>query len=130
MSGYSKGTELSNENNILSFLKGLIISLVISFGLVILFAFCLKWFSISENYIFVGTMAIKALSVFLGALVAIKGKSKGLFKGFLFGIIYISLAFLLFSFLAGSFSFDSQTILDFVSAGVVGGIVGIIKVNK
>ena len=130
MSTFSKSYEVSNENNILSFFKGLIVSLMISFGLVILFAFCLKWFSISEKYIFAGTIAIKAISVFLGALIAIKGKSRGLLKGLLFGLIYITLAFLLFSFLSGSFVFDNQTILDFVSASIVGGIVGIIKVNK
>lgn len=130
MSNYSTTFDNSNEKIVFSFFKGLIVSLLLSFALVILFAFCLKWFSFAENYIFVGTMIIKGISVIVGALIAIRGKNKGLLKGLLFGIIYIFLAFLLFSFLAGSFSFDNQTILDFVACSIVGGIVGIIKVNK
>lgn len=130
MTSFSKTSELSNENVALSFLKGLIVSLLISFALVILFAFCLKWFDIGENYIFVGTMIIKAISAMLGAMVAIKSKSKGLVKGVLFGIIYISIAFIVFSFLAGSFAFDGQTALDFLASAIIGGIVGVIKVNK
>lgn len=130
MAVFSKTREVSNENVILSFVKGLIVSLVISFLLVILFAFCLKWFAIVDSFIFIGTMIIKAISTGIGAMIAIKNQSKGLVKGLLFGIIYIFLAFIVFSFLAGSFSFDSQTMLDFVSCAIVGGVVGIIKVNK
>lgn len=122
--------EISNENIKLNFFKGLIVSLLLSFAFVILFAFCLKWFNFLENYVFLGTMIIKIISVFCGSLIAIKGKSKGLFKGLIFGLLYILLAFLIFSFLAGRFVFDGQTILDFIACAVVGGIVGIIKVNK
>ena len=75
-------------------------------------------------------MLIKAISVLFGSMVAIKTKSHGLFKGIVFGLIYIFVAFLVFSFLAGSFVFDNQTLLDFVSCAIVGGIVGVIKVNK
>lgn len=130
MTSFSRTSELSNENVLLSYLKGLIVSLLISFAFVILFAFCLKWFDISENYIFVGTMIIKVLSAMFGAMVAIKGKSKGLIKGLIFGIVYISIAFIVFSFLAGSFTFDGQTALDFLASSIIGGIVGVIKVNK
>lgn len=130
MSVFSKTGEISNENIAISFLKGLLLSLIISFVLVVVFAFCLKWFEFNENYIFVGTMVIKALSAAAGAYVAIKNQSRGLFKGVAFGIIYIFLAFIVFSFLSGSFNFDKQTLLDFISCAIVGGIVGIIKVNK
>ncbi len=123
-------TRNSNENLIVNFLKGLILSMVISFALVVLFAFLLKWFEISDTYIFAGTMIIKALSVALGAMLALKARSRGLAKGILFGIIYVALAFVTFSALSGSFSFDGQTALDFVSCAIIGGIVGIIKVNK
>lgn len=130
MTSFSKAHHISNENIVFSFLKGLIVSLLISFALVIFFAFCLKWFDISENNLFIGTMAIKAISVFMGAIVAIKSKSKGLIKGILFGLIYIFLAFVVFSLLAGTFEFDGQTALDFIASAIIGGIVGVVKVNK
>lgn len=130
MSILTRTKNLQNENIILNFIKGLIISLMISFGLVILFAFILKWSPLLENYIFVGTMLIKILSASVGAILAIKGDSFGLFKGLLFGLIYISFAFIIFSFLAGNFDFDKQTILDYVLCGLTGAIIGVIKVNK
>ena len=130
MTSFSKTNQISNENVFLSFFKGLIISLLISLGLVVLFAFSLKWFEINDTFIFIGTMVIKAVSVLIGAMVAIKGKSKGLIKGILFGLIYIFVAFVVFSFLAGGFEFDGQTVLDFVASAIIGGIVGVIKVNK
>ena len=119
-----------NDNFIFGLIKGLIVALIISFLLVILFAFLLKWLNISEQLIFIGTMIIKALSAGVGSFVAVKGESKGLLKGAFFGIIYISCAFLVFSFLSGSFDFDKQTLLDFVSCLLVGGIVGVVKINK
>ncbi len=130
MSSLSLSQKYTNENIAFSFFKGLLVSMVLSFGLVVLFAFCLKWFEVLNNYIFAGTMVIKAISAGLGAMVAIKSKSGGLVKGMLFGLVYISLAFVVFSFLAGSFSFDNQTLLDFLSCGIIGAIVGIIKVNR
>ena len=105
-------------------------SIALSFVFVITFAFCLKWFPAIENYIFIGTMLIKIIAVALGAMVAINGESKGLIKGFLFGLVYISFAFFIFSFLAGGFCFDKNTILDFVICAITGSIIGIIKVNK
>ena len=119
-----------NENLLFSFIKGLIVAMLISFALVILFAFLLKWLSISDQFIFVGTMIIKALSAGFGSFVAVGGESKGLLKGALFGIIYIFCAFLVFSFLSGSFDFDKQTLLDFVSCLLIGGIIGVVKINK
>ena len=96
MVAFSSSDDVSNENIAFSFIKGLIISMLISFGLVILFAFLLKWINISDNLIFAGTMIIKGLSTAVGSFVAIKGQSKGLFKGAIFGLIYILIAFCVF----------------------------------
>ena len=117
-------------NLILSYLKGLIVSMLVSFALVILLAFSLKWFSMSEKLISPLNLAIKTISVLIGSCIAVKGESRGLLKGVLFGFLYISLAFVSFSFLANTFSMDLSLILDVLCACIAGGIVGIIKVNK
>ena len=96
------------------FLKGLIISMMISFGLIILFAFSLKWFSLNDGVIVPVNLAIKMLSVIIGAMIAVKGESKGLIKGLAFGIIYMSVAFISFSILANSFAFDLSFVLDLI----------------
>ncbi len=119
-----------NENILLSYLKGLIVSMLVSFALIIFLAFSLKWFDLSESLISPLNLAIKTISVLVGAVVAIKGKNKGLIKGAIFGFLYILLAFASFSALAQSFSFDLSLLLDILFASVAGGIVGIIKVNR
>ncbi len=125
----SKSINLAG-NTILNFLKGLIVSMMISFALVILLAFSLKWFSLDEKYISPINLAIKTISVLFGSLVAIKGETRGLIKGVIFGLMYVTLAFVSFSFLAKTFTFDVGLLLDILFACVAGGIVGIVKVNR
>ncbi len=126
----SKTQRLSNENVIYDFLKGLLVATLISLGLVVLFAFCMKWFLIADDFIAPATLVIKGISVLAGSVVAVKGKSKGLVKGLSFGAIYVAVAFLVFWMLSGSFSIGVSTLLDVLFASLLGGIVGIIKVNK
>lgn len=126
----TKTEKLSNDNVIWDFVKGTIIAIIVSLVLVVLFAFFIKWFNLSDNFIYPVTLGIKAISVIFGALVAVKGSSKGLIKGSLFGICYIVFAFLLFSVLSGGFSVELSSLLDLLSAAILGGIVGIIKVNR
>lgn len=130
MFGRSKTETLSNENVIFDFFKGLLVATLLSLGFVILFAFCMKWFMIADEFIAPITLVIKAVSVVSGSAIAIKGKSKGLLKGMAFGVIYILLAFIVFSMLANTFSIGLNTLLDVAFASLLGGIVGIVKVNK
>ena len=120
---------VSNKNQIISFLIGLLISILLSFVLVIVLACALKWFLIDEKFIVPLNLAIKVISVVIGASIAVKGENKGLIKGVVFGVVYITLAFLCFSLLANSFVVDLSLLLDIVSSCLAGGIVGIIKVN-
>lgn len=126
---FSKSESLS-KNTFLNFLKGLIISMVISFALIIVLALSLKWFSLDDKYISPINLAIKTISVAVGASIAIKGESKGLIKGIIFGLLYVFLAFVSFSILAKSFSVDMGFVLDIIFSCVAGGLVGIIKVNS
>ena len=130
MSYKSSTKSLINQNLILDFLKGIIVALLLSLGLIVLFAFSLKWFDISDTFIPLITLISKGLSVLIGSIIAIKGSEKGLLKGVSFGAIYIFLAFLIFSILSGNFSFDLNSFLDLFFASLLGGIVGIVKVNK
>ena len=126
----SNTEKMSNSNIIFDFVKGLIVAIIASLGLVIVFALVLKWFDLSEKLITPMTFAIKYISVIAGSLIAIKGENKGLIKGGFFGALYTCIAFLVFSFLSKSFAFDLTTLLDFVSSILLGAIIGIIKVNK
>ncbi len=130
MFAQSKTQKVTEENIVVSFLKGIIVAMLLSFALVLIFAVILRWLSLSDSVIVPVVMLIKAFCVVIGSLIAIKGKTKGLAKGAVFGLIYIVVSFVLFSILAGSFSVSTTNFLDVVSAIILGGIVGILKVNR
>lgn len=130
MFAHSKTNKISKDSIVLDFVKGMIVALLISLALVILFAFCLKWFSLSDSTIVPITLLIKGISVLVGSLIAVRGNSKGLIKGLSFGAIYIVFAFIVFSLLAGSFSLGVSSLLDLAFGALLGGIVGIVKVNR
>ena len=130
MFGIAKSEKITNENLIYNYLKGLIVAMLFSFAVIFLFAYCLKWFDFNRPAITTIVLAIKGVSVLIGAAVAVKGETMGLIKGAMFGLIYILLAFTIFSFISGSFDFNISGILDGFFAMLVGGIVGIVKVNR
>lgn len=127
---FAKSKKITNDNVLFDYVKGVLVAAIISLGLIVLFAFCIKWFSLSDSVIAPVTLAIKGVSVLIGTIVAVKGDKKGLLKGFSFGEVYMLVAFVVFSILSGDFTFSLNTILDFAFAGLLGGVVGIVKVNK
>ena len=52
---------------VLKYIKSLFVSLIITFGLIILFAFIIKWVDLPDAYITPVNLVIKALSVFFGS---------------------------------------------------------------
>ena len=104
MASFSKTKSSSNQSVVFDFIKGIIVASLASLALVILFAFFIKWFDISDGYLNLITLLIKAVSVIIGSIFAVKGDSKGLVKGVVFGLIYIIFAFVIFSFLAAAWT--------------------------
>ena len=127
---YSSSDRLEKGSVVLNYAKGLIVSMMISFAFVIGFAFSLKWFTFNDSVIVPVNLAIKVLSVIIGSMIAVKGDEKGLFKGVIFGVLYMMIAFGSFSVLANTFILDLSFFLDLICSAVAGGIVGIIKVNR
>ena len=110
--------------------KGTLLALCTSLVLVLVFAFLLKFTNISDSAIAPVNQVIKGVSIFLGVFIGLrKCKELGLVSGFLIGFIYTLVAFLLFSILSGSFTFDLSLLTDAVFGAVIGAICGIISVN-
>ena len=74
-------------------------------------------------------MAIKAISVFFGAMVLTRNSTKGMLQGLLFAGIYTILAFTIFSILAQKLTLGLGLIADLAFAVVVGAIGGAVGVN-
>ena len=126
-----KRTEYKEKNygGISSFIKGLIVSFILTFACIIIFAFIIKLAGLSDSVISPVNLGIKALSVFIGSYIFAKKSNKGLIKGITFAIFYTLLAFVLFSVLAGGFNVSFGLLLDVLFTSAVGGVAGILGVN-
>lgn len=125
---YKERTE--GGKTILRYVKAMLISLIITFACIIIFAFVIKYANLNDNVIAPVNLVIKGLSIFVGAFVLTKGGSRGLLNGMLFAVIYTIIAFAVFSILAGTFVLGLGLIADFAFAVVVGGIGGLLGVNR
>ena len=126
-------TQKQNEGiikkNIFRYLKALFVSLIITFACIILFAFIIKWASLPDKMISPVNMAIKAISVFFGAMVLTKNSTKGMLQGLLFAGLYTLFAFIIFSILAQKLTLGLGLVADLAFAIVVGAIGGMVGVN-
>ena len=114
---------------IFKYFKAMLVSLIVTFACIIVFAFVIKYASLSDSVIAPVNLVIKGLSIFLGAITLTKGGSRGLLRGMFFAVIYTIIAFSIFSLLAGTFALGLGLVADFAFAVVVGGIGGMLGVN-
>lgn len=111
--------------------KGALVALLVSMIGILLFALILKFIVMSDTAIATINQIIKAMSILLGVRATLKvSQGKGLIKGTILGLVYTLIAYLVFSFLSASISFDSSTLVDMVFGGVMGAICGIIMNNS
>ena len=111
-------------------LKGSLMALSISLIAICIFAFILRFFDIKAEAIKPINQVIKIVSILIGSFYGLKkNKEMGLITGFLIGIVFTILAFIVFSILNGSFDFEKTLINDLIFGGIVGAIAGIIAVN-
>lgn len=128
------GEKIKNITNINYILKGMLISLAITFVSLIVLSAILTYTSISENISSSAIIVINGISILIGSSISIrKQKSGGLLKGGLLGLGYIAIIYMISSLVSLDFSLDLKSILMIifsVVAGVVGGIIGVnLKTN-
>lgn len=127
----TKSAKLVGTNSdLFSFIKALIVSLIITFLCIIIFALFIKWFNLNDSVIVPINLIIKGLAIIFGTLIFTKNRVGGLKKGLLFAFSYITLAFVIFSALAGKFEVSLGLGLDYVFGLIVGALVGVLKVNS
>ena len=122
--------EHKDRSFLLAIIKGSLIALCISLVGILIFAFILKFASISDKAIRPINQIIKGVSVLVGVFVAMRKVDKmGLVGGILIGLVYTILAFVVFSILDGNFEFNLTLLNDLLFGGIMGAICGIIAVN-
>ena len=126
-----KTKNLSIKNsNMLNLLKGTLAAVSTTLILILLFALLIRFFDISDSWIFPVNQVIKVISLFVGIISTIKLDSKnGFLKGLLLAISYFLLSYIVFSILQGRLAFALTNLYDFLITVLMGGIIGIILVN-
>ena len=122
--------KLKNNTILMCTFKGSLIATMVSLVCILFFAFVIKLFGITDNFLKPINQIIKAISILLGVCFGLKtNKHNGLVTGVLIGLVYTIFAFVVFSALNGSFSFDKTILNDVLFGGITGAICGVICVN-
>ena len=115
--------------NVFYIIKGLIITLVATFILLLILSSLLVYTNLSENIINPTIIIITAVSILLGSSIAnIKIKNKGIINGGIIGAIYMISIYLISSIMNQNFSltlYSSIMIVTGVVFGMLGGIIGV-----
>ncbi len=125
-----KTKKLQNNGTLIATLKGSLTAVVISLIGILFFAFVIKLFGITDEFLRPVNQVIKGLSILIGVFTGLKKyKQNGFIIGILIGLIYTLLAFIVFSTLNGSFKLDKTLLNDVLFGGIMGAICGVIAVN-
>lgn len=124
-----------NENNstssIVRVLKGSAISMLASIVLLMIFATLLTYTNVNENTMPTVIIIVTALSILIGSQITTSRiRKNGIFNGSLVGIIYIIILYLISSVITKNFSLNSYSIIMIATSIIIGGIGGIIGVNR
>jgi len=123
-------TENKGKSMILNIIKGSFWGVAFSLICVLIFAFVIKFTSVSENIIQPINQIIKGCSILFACfIVSKKIRKQGWLVGLFTGLLYTALAFLIFSILDGEFTFGLNVLNDLVFGSVMGMIAGILCIS-
>lgn len=130
MANSSTLTENKRNSVILNVIKGAFWGVAFSLVCVLIFAFIIKFTSISESAIQPVNQVIKGASILFACfIVGKKIKQNGWLIGLLTGLLYTVLSFLIFSILDGQFTFGLNVLNDVIFGSIMGLIAGIICIG-
>lgn len=121
----------NNSNGIVIILKGSLISIIATIVLLMIFATVLTYSNINENSMPTVIIVVTALCILAGSQITTsKIKRNGIVNGALVGAIYILALYLISSIISKDFSLNIYSIIMMATSILIGGIGGIIGVNK
>ena len=121
----------NNSNGIVIILKGTLISIIATIVLLMIFAAVLTYSNINENSMPTVIIVVTALCILVGSQITTsKIKRNGIVNGALVGAIYILALYLISSIISKDFSLNIYSIIMMATSVLIGGIGGIIGVNK
>ena len=119
------------NKTIINIAKGVLISLITTFILLMIFATILTYTDVSETVIQPVIIVITAISILIGSSIGnIKIRKNGLINGAIIGGLYILIIYLISSILNWNFGLKLQSIIMIIVGVIFGILGGIIGVNK
>lgn len=119
---------------IIVYLKGLIISIIITIISIFVLSGVLAFTNISENVISPSIIGITSISVLIGSfIVSQKLKERGFMIGLILSSIYILCLYLFSSIASGNFALTTASVIMIIVSivcGIFGGILGVNKLLK
>ena len=111
--------------------KGVVISLITTFILLLIFSAILTYTQVSEEVINPVIIVITAISILIGSSIGnVKIRKNGLMNGAIIGGAYIIIIYFISSILNWRFGLEPQSIIMIVIGMIFGILGGIIGVNK
>lgn len=121
----------NNSNSIFDILKGTALSIVATLILLIIFSAILTYTSVNESTMPAVIIIVSALSILLSSqLTTAKIKKNGIVNGILVGGLYFAFLYIISSIISKNFSMNNYSIIMMATSIVLGGLGGIIGVNK
>lgn len=114
------------SEQIIDIIRSILYAIVITLLLILVFALIVKMAELTDDIIKPVNQVIKVISIFLGLLMGIKKREKGLIKGFACGLIFTVLSILLFSLLSKEVIFSSANLIEIIVGALLGSISGVI----
>ena len=123
--------QVIESKNVTSILKGVAISLITTFILLVIFSAILTFTNVQENAIVPVVIVITGVSLLIGSTIGNrKIRKNGLINGALVGLIYILILYLISSILNGNFLLNMKSIIMIIVSIIFGILGGVIAVNK
>lgn len=108
--------------------KAVLIAIVCALVLTSIFALIMQIATLPNKVILPVNLTIKAVSVFTGCAVSLRGE-KGWLRGMLVGFAFTCLSGLLFGLVGGDFSLTWLLIVEVLFGAVIGALSGMFSVN-
>ena len=123
-------TAKEKNNSVVKVIKGSAIAIILTLIFLSIYAALLSATNISETTMVSVVLVITGISILIGSSMStVSIKSQGMLNGFLVGLIYIAVLYIISSIMLVGFEFNLNSVIMLIVGAVTGMIGGVIGVN-
>jgi len=126
MRAKSKSKEIINptaKHYMLEIVKAVIMAVIISLAGILILAFLIRALNIATEVLPIINQVIKGVAIFVSCLFALRLPKNGWVRGIVVGLVYVLLAFVIFSLLNNATFQMGLNVLNDIALGAVSGLI-------